>query len=65
MRQIVGDIRQLENKPSQLLKHFQIQMLRPLFYRNRTVYMVGRVINGPDRVPAAWSCWCICLQIDT
>jgi isocitrate dehydrogenase kinase/phosphatase len=51
VRQIARDIRQLGNKPSQLLKHFQIQMLRPLFYRNRTVYMVGRVINGPDRLP--------------
>ena len=51
VRNIVRDIRNLQNKPAQLLKHFQIQMLRPLFYRNRTVYMVGRVINGPDRLP--------------
>jgi isocitrate dehydrogenase kinase/phosphatase len=44
------DVRNI-NLPRQLAQHFQVQMLRPLFYRNRTAYLVGRVINGPDRFP--------------
>jgi len=51
VRCIAREMQQLSHKPAQLLKHFQIQMLRPLFYRNHTAYMVGRIINGPDRIP--------------
>jgi isocitrate dehydrogenase kinase/phosphatase len=51
VRTIVADIRRHANIPRHLARHFQIQMLRPLFYRNRVVYLVGRVVNGPDRYP--------------
>jgi len=49
VRTIVSDIRHRADLPSHLARHFQIQMLRAPFYRNRTAYLVGRVINGPDR----------------
>jgi len=51
VRNITTDMRRRPNLPRQLARHFQIQMLRPPFYRNRTAYLVGRVINGPDRYP--------------
>jgi isocitrate dehydrogenase kinase/phosphatase len=48
---ITTAIRRRQVLPRQLARHFQIQMLRQPFYRNRTAYLVGRVINGPDRYP--------------
>jgi isocitrate dehydrogenase kinase/phosphatase len=51
VRTIVADIRHRSNLPRHLARHFQIQMLRPVFYRNRAAYLVGRVINGPDHFP--------------
>ncbi|MDX5151433.1 MAG: isocitrate dehydrogenase kinase/phosphatase AceK regulatory subunit, partial [Acidiferrobacterales bacterium] len=46
VRTIVADIRHRTSLPRHLARHFQIQMLRPPFYRNRTAYLIGRVING-------------------
>ncbi|MGW8247631.1 MAG: bifunctional isocitrate dehydrogenase kinase/phosphatase [Acidiferrobacterales bacterium] len=51
VRTIVADIRHRTSLPRHLARHFQIQMLRPPFYRNRTAYLIGRVINGPDHFP--------------
>ncbi|MFP4609616.1 MAG: bifunctional isocitrate dehydrogenase kinase/phosphatase [Thiohalophilus sp.] len=51
LRQIARDIRQHTSLPRKLARHFQVQMLHQPFYRNRTAYLVGRVINGPDRLP--------------
>lgn len=51
VRRITAAIRQHSNLPRRLAQHFQIQMLRQPFYRNRSAYLVGRVINGPDRYP--------------
>lgn len=51
VRKITADIRAHSNLPRQLARHFQIQVLRQPFYRNRTAYLVGRVINGPDVYP--------------
>ena len=51
VRNITTDMRRHVNLPRHLAQHFQIQMLRPPFYRNRTAYLIGRVINGPDRYP--------------
>jgi len=51
VRNITADMRRHVSLPRHLAQHFQIQMLRPVFYRNRTAYLVGRVINGPDRYP--------------
>jgi isocitrate dehydrogenase kinase/phosphatase len=51
VRTIVTDIRHRSDLPRHLARHFQIQMLRSPFYRNRTAYLVGRVINGPDHYP--------------
>ena len=51
VRKITADMRRDIGLPRQLAQHFQIQMLRSPFYRNRTAYLVGRVINGPDRYP--------------
>lgn len=51
VRNITADMRRDIGLPRQLAQHFQIQMLRAPFYRNRTAYLVGRVLNGPDRYP--------------
>ena len=51
VRRITAAIRNHSNLPRRLAQHFQIQMLNQPFYRNRTAYLVGRVINGPDRYP--------------
>ena len=51
VRSITAAIRKHTNLPRRLAQHFQIQMLRQPFYRNRSAYLVGRVINGPDRYP--------------
>ncbi|MGD8546712.1 MAG: bifunctional isocitrate dehydrogenase kinase/phosphatase [Thiohalophilus sp.] len=51
VRRITAAIRNHSNLPRRLAQHFQIQMLIQPFYRNRTAYLVGRVINGPDRYP--------------
>ncbi|KPK37272.1 MAG: isocitrate dehydrogenase [Gammaproteobacteria bacterium SG8_47] len=32
-------------------QHFQLQVLTPLFYRNKAAYVVGRAINGAQRIP--------------
>jgi len=51
VRNITADMRRHKNLPRTLAQHFQIQMLSPTFYRSRSAYLVGRVINGPDRYP--------------
>jgi isocitrate dehydrogenase kinase/phosphatase len=51
IRRIVGDIRNLPQIPGLLPKHFQLQILRPLFYRNRSCFIVGRAIIGPEKRP--------------
>ncbi len=51
VRNITAAIRHHTNLPRHFARHFQIQMLRRPFYRNRAAYLVGRVINGPDRYP--------------
>ena len=51
VRRITAAIRNHSNLPRRLAQHFQIQVLNQPFYRNRTAYLVGRVINGPDRYP--------------
>lgn len=34
-----------------LAVHFQLQVLKPVFYRNKGAYIIGRAINGPNRIP--------------
>ncbi|MCB1790130.1 MAG: bifunctional isocitrate dehydrogenase kinase/phosphatase [Gammaproteobacteria bacterium] len=35
----------------ELRRHFQLQVLRAPFYRNKAAYIVGRAINGADIIP--------------
>jgi isocitrate dehydrogenase kinase/phosphatase len=51
MRRIVSDIRETPRIPGLLPMHFQLQILRPLFYRNRTAFIVGRAVIGPEKRP--------------
>lgn len=37
--------------PQYMATHFQLQILKPVFYRNKAAYLIGRAINGPDKVP--------------
>ncbi len=36
-----------------LQQNFQIVVLRPLFYRNKGAYLIGKAINGADQTPFA------------
>ena len=38
-------------RPEQLTRHFQLQVLNTVFYRNKAAYVVGRAINGGEVVP--------------
>mgnify|MGYP001818295370 FL=1 len=51
IRRIVSDIRDTSRLPGSLPRHFQLQILRPLLYRNRSAYIVGRAIIGPEKRP--------------
>ena len=51
IRRIVSDIRDTSRMPGLLPRHFQLQILRPLLYRNRSAYIVGRAIIGPEKRP--------------
>ena len=46
MRNVVGAFRARFPRPLRLEANHQIQVLSSLFFRNRTAYVVGRVING-------------------
>ncbi len=48
---LLGAVRQLPMPSSGLTRHFQLQVLRSVFYRNKAAYVVGRVINGNERHP--------------
>ena len=46
VRNVVGEFRARFPRPLRLEANHQIQVLSSLFFRNRTAYIVGRVING-------------------
>ena len=48
LRDLLAAVRALPGE-RELVRHFQVQVLRPVFYRNKAAYVVGRVINGEER----------------
>ncbi len=50
-RNIVQRLRTLPSKNEELRYHFQLQVLIPAFYRNKAAYIVGRAINGAEKMP--------------
>jgi isocitrate dehydrogenase kinase/phosphatase len=48
---ILGAIERMPGDQIQLAIHFQLQVLKPVFYRNKAAYLIGRAINGPDTIP--------------
>jgi len=51
VRNLVHRLRQEPGLPlGELRQHFQLQVLSPVFYRNKAAYIVGRAVNGPERV---------------
>ncbi|HEY5734758.1 MAG TPA: bifunctional isocitrate dehydrogenase kinase/phosphatase [Gammaproteobacteria bacterium] len=50
-RNILQAIEQRMQFPNYIATHFQLQVLKPVFYRNKAAYLIGRAINGPDRIP--------------
>ena len=50
---ILAAFRKRFPRPFQLKANHQIQVLSSLFFRNRTAYVVGRVINGYNAYPFA------------
>ncbi len=51
MLNIVRAIRDLRGRSSYLARHFQLQILNTVFYRNKAAYIVGRAVNGADVFP--------------
>lgn len=51
IRNIVHALRQREFDLPYVSQHFQLQVLTPVFYRNKAAYVVGRVVNGSERRP--------------
>jgi isocitrate dehydrogenase kinase/phosphatase len=52
LRNIVHLLRHHPGLPvGELRQHFQLQVLTPVFFRNKAAYIVGRAVNGPDRFP--------------
>ena len=50
VRNIVHLLRHHPGLPvGELRQHFQLQVLAPVFYRNKAAYIVGRAVNGPER----------------
>ncbi len=51
LRHILSRLESLPHAETQLRYHFQIQVLSPIFYRNKAAYIVGRAINGAEKIP--------------
>ncbi len=52
IRYIIHQLRQQTGQPiGAVRQHFQLQVLTPVFYRNKAALIVGRAINGPERFP--------------
>lgn len=48
---LVRAVRGLRGRSSYLARHFQLQILNTVFYRNKAAYIVGRAVNGADVYP--------------
>jgi isocitrate dehydrogenase kinase/phosphatase len=53
LRNLLRAFRKRAPRPYRLEANHQIQVLSSLFYRDRTAYAVGRVVNGMSNVPFA------------
>ncbi len=51
LRSLIHAIRHMKGRLPYVARHFQIQILNTVFYRNKAAYLVGRVLNGPETVP--------------
>ncbi len=51
VRLIIHRLRHLQHGPDELRQHFQLQVMTPLFYRNKAAYLVGRAVNGAETYP--------------
>ena len=51
MINILRAIRGLKGISSYLARHFQLQILNTVFYRNKAAYIVGRAVNGAEVYP--------------
>lgn len=52
IRHIIHQLRQQSGRPiGKVRQHFQLQVITPVFYRNKAAFIVGRAINGPERFP--------------
>ena len=51
VRLIIHRLRNIPHRPDELRQHFQLQVMTPLFYRNKGAYLVGRAVNGAEIYP--------------
>ena len=50
-RNILRRITEVYTDNPELAMHFQLQVLSPVFYRNKAAYIIGKAINGPVKTP--------------
>jgi isocitrate dehydrogenase kinase/phosphatase len=53
LRNIVHALRRHFPRPARAHPDLQVQVLRPLFFRNKGAYVIGRIINAHQEVPFA------------
>lgn len=51
VRLIIHRMRNIQRAPEELLQNFQLQVLTPVFYRNKAAFLVGRAVNGAETYP--------------
>ncbi|HET7669369.1 MAG TPA: bifunctional isocitrate dehydrogenase kinase/phosphatase, partial [Burkholderiales bacterium] len=53
LRNVVRALRRHFPRPARAHPDLQVQVLRPLFFRNKGAYVIGRIINAHQEVPFA------------
>jgi isocitrate dehydrogenase kinase/phosphatase len=53
LRNVLRALRRHFPRPARAQPDLQVQVLRPLFFRNKGAYVVGRIINGQQEMPFA------------
>jgi isocitrate dehydrogenase kinase/phosphatase len=53
LRNVLRALRRHFPRPARAHPDLQVQVLRPLFFRNKGAYVIGRIINGQEELPFA------------
>ena len=53
LRNVLHALRRHFPRPARAHPNLQVQVLQPLFFRNKGAYLIGRLVNGSQEVPFA------------